>query len=351
MITRISESRADRLRRRADKVVAAGAFDQAIVALTRLAARGDRPDVDRQLVALRHRAFLESTHAAGLATWPPEPSARLQPDPRTGMVEIERDELTSAVVREGILRHGSLIVRGLFDPDASARLRDSIRCSFDAHDRYFDAPIAETGDDAWFSPFDPAADQGFEPIAREWVRSGGGVLAADSPRGLRLFLDECERAGVIDVLAGHLGERPALSVLKTTLRCVPPDVNSTEGWHQDGAFLGNSIRTVNVWVALSPCGVTAPSLDIVPGRLERLMATGTPGAAFDWSVARDLVDEVCPTTGPVRGIFGPGDAILFDEMNLHRTAATPEMTDDRYAIEAWFFAPSAYPMSQIPLAV
>jgi hypothetical protein len=29
-------------------------------------------------------------------------------------------------------------------------------------------------------------------------------------------------------------------------------------------------------------------------------------------------------------------------MNLHCTASDPSMTRDRYAIEAWFFAPSTY---------
>jgi hypothetical protein len=38
-------------------------------------------------------------------------------------------------------------------------------------------------------------------------------------------------------------------------------------------------------------------------------------------------------------------------MNLHCTAIAPGMTKDRYAIEAWFFAPSCYPMNQLPLMV
>jgi hypothetical protein len=48
-------------------------------------------------------------------------------------------------------------------------------------------------------------------------------------------------------------------------------------------------------------------------------------------------------------VFRPGDALLFDERNLHATACGPEMTENRYAIEAWFFAPSCYPADQVPL--
>ena len=43
------------------------------------------------------------------------------------------------------------------------------------------------------------------------------------------------------------------------------------------------------------------------------------------------------------------DVLLFDDLFLHRTAADPTMPRRRYAIETWFFAPSAYPEGQIPL--
>ena len=50
--------------------------------------------------------------------------------------------------------------------------------------------------------------------------------------------------GLTDLVAGYLGERPALSLEKWTLRRVPPTANTS--WHQDGAFLGETVRTVNV---------------------------------------------------------------------------------------------------------
>ena len=51
----------------------------------------------------------------------------------------------------------------------------------------------------------------------------------------------------------------------------------------------------------------------------------------------------------MRPVFEPGDALLFDNMLLHRTAADATMTQARYAIESWFFAPSRYPNDQLPL--
>ncbi|MEZ5167509.1 MAG: hypothetical protein R2695_13835 [Acidimicrobiales bacterium] len=47
--------------------------------------------------------------------------------------------------------------------------------------------------------------------------------------------------------------------------------------------------------------------------------------------------------------FREGDALLFDHLFLHRTGVTDAMTKERYAIESWFFAPSAYPGGQIPV--
>jgi hypothetical protein len=129
---------------------------------------------------------------------------------------------------------------------------------------------------------------------------------------------------------------------------VPVDTNTD--WHQDGAFLGRDVRTLNLWLCLSECGDDAPGLDMVPRRFDEVLATGTEGAFFDWAVAQDVVDAARGDVEIVRPHFAPGDALLFDHLFLHRTAAAPGMTRERHAIETWFFAPSAYPDGQIPLA-
>ena len=73
-----------------------------------------------------------------------------------------------------------------------------------------------------------------------------------------------------------------LSANKCTLRRVP--LTSNTDWHQDGAFLGRGIRALNVWVALTHCGVDAPGMDLLPRRLDHIVETGTGGAIFDWAV-------------------------------------------------------------------
>ena len=44
----------------------------------------------------------------------------------------------------------------------------------------------------------------------------------------------------------------------------------------------------------------------------------------------------------MRPVFDAGDALIFDHLNLHRTAIDPGMTRDRHAIETWLFSPSTY---------
>ena len=62
---------------------------------------------------------------------------------------------------------------------------------------------------------------------------------------------------------------------------------------------------------------------------------------YGWSVSDDLAQRTAGDPGWRRPTFRAGDALLFDEMMLHRTGADPSMPDTRYAIEMWFFAPSA----------
>ncbi len=132
------------------------------------------------------------------------------------------------------------------------------------------------------------------------------------------------------------GERAFLSIGKSTLRIVPPDAGA--GWHQDGSFLGPDIRTVNVWLALSDCGEDAPGLDVYPRRLNGLAETGTRGA-FDWWVVGDgVVEDMSQTAPVVAPVFKAGDAMLFDQLYLHRTGVRPGMTRERLAIGSWFFA-------------
>ena len=325
-----------------EKLIASGRLKEAIDALTDQNRRVPSVRIERRLVQLRHDAFFATTHDIPEGSWPPPTQDRF--GGLDGIPEINAVDLSAVTLRAGILGHGSLIVRGLLDLNRCNQLRESIPLSLAAC-----ADLVNGATDAknspWYWPLQVKAGLELEE-EREFI-DGVGVLAADAPRLLFDLLEAVESTNVPQVLTAYFGERPALSVKKTTLREVPPDTGGL--WHQDGAFLGEGIRSVNVWIALSPCGTDAASLDIVPRRLDHIVTTGTEGAIFDWAVSDQFAETAANGREIVRPIFEPGDAILFDEMNLHRTGAGPGLTKPRYAVEMWFFAPSTYPMAQIPL--
>jgi hypothetical protein len=330
--------------RTASELERAGRGYEAVEVLMEANRRLSDPELERVLVLTRHAALVDAERGPGFDTWP-----RDLPDPFqgvTGPPEVDLPALDADLLGGAIVNHGCLIVRGLAEPDEARRLTESIDRAFDACDaRNSGTPLEQTA--PWFVPFNPRPEYPLTVGERWWVRNGGGVWTADSPRLMFEVLDLLERKGLRDVLTGYLGERPGLSVKKCTLRRVPVDTGTD--WHQDGAFLGPGIRTVNVWLTLTDCGEDAPGLDIVPKRLD-LLETGTEGAQFDWSVGPGVVERVSTDTGVARPLFRAGDALLFDERHLHRTGVSPGMTVERYAIETWFFAPSHYPEPQVPIA-
>jgi hypothetical protein len=306
-------------------------------------------EAEERLVDLRHRAFGELGGAAAPQPDPEPVPARPAPEDG-GLPAIAASELTPERLAGAISSHGAVIVRGLVGTAEAAELVAGIDRAFDAQAAALSgAPESETT--PWYREFVPTEEAApAVSIGRGFLKSGSGVMTSDSPRMLFDLLETFERAGLRDVISGYLGERPALSVNKGTLRRAKPDVG-TAWWHQDGAFLGSDIRAINVWLSLTPSGVDAPGMELVPKRLDGIVETGTKGADFDWSVGDEVVAEACggPFAWPT---FEAGDALLFDHLCLHRTGVNAEMTATRYATETWFFAPSAYPnpLEQVPLA-
>ena len=237
------------------------------------------------------------------------------------------------------LQHGSLLVHGAIRPDEADSLAHAIDRAFAEQER------GDTAS-AWYFPLEVEPDDAAR-LGRKWVRGGGGVLMADSPRVLSDVLDLYSRLGLRSVVTEYLGSRPVLSANKCTLRRVSTRRNGD--WHQDGAFLGRGIRAINLWLTLTACGVDAPSLDVVPRRLDDIVPTGTGGANFDWAVGPEVAQHLAGDAGVTRPRFDAGDVLLFDDLFLHRTGADPAMTRDRHAVEMWCFAADAYPEGQVPL--
>jgi Phytanoyl-CoA dioxygenase (PhyH) len=326
----------------ADRLAHDGRGLDAIERLTTANRSGRDDRIERHLVMLRHDVFPSLRRLSPGELIPDVVRAEAQ----APLSATNPGDLDVATLRRGLAHHGCVLVRSLISPERADAFARGIDRALDA----FDGCEASGSEAAspWFVPFAPPSAGQFAWRRRGWVRASGGLWTADSPRMLFELTELVEDTGIAALIEAYFGERPALSANKCTLRRVPTDTNTN--WHQDGAFLGRDVRSLNLWLALSPCGVDAPGLDIVPQRFDEILPTGTEGALFDWSVSPQVVEDAAG--GPEAILspeFGPGDALLFDHMFLHRTGVKPGMTRERWAIESWFFAPSSYPDGQIPL--
>jgi hypothetical protein len=326
----------------AEKLEGQGRLLEAIDLLSAANRERRDPELEVRLVRLRRDALGQVQRPAGRRRWPPRVRDRFRDV--DGIPDIPATQLAPKLVRSAIFHHGGLLVRGLISPARVEQLVGDIDRAFAAYDAQASG-AADAALTQWFRPFEP-----LEPafVPRPWLREGGAVLAVDSPPALFDVIEAFEEVGIGRLVTGFLGQRPILLGQKCTLRRASTTEHFAD-WHQDGSFMGAHIRSLDLWTALSHCGVDAPGLDIVPERIDHIIDTGTGDATYDWGVAGSLV-EAASQTEIVRPVFEPGDAILFDHFLVHRTAVDPEMTRDRYAIEAWFAAASHYPTDQLPIA-
>jgi hypothetical protein len=306
-------------------------FEQ-IEALTEENRRSRSPELERKLVGLRHQAGVElcSRASNGAEVIAPDYEALKDDSP---LPEIQPDELTAGLVRAAMLSHGAVLIRGLVDAEDSTRLRDEIERAYQTREE-------GAGADAYYEEFDPPDQQ----LQRGFVKNSG-IWAADSPRLMFEMLDTFDRVGLQRVAREYLGEPPAVTLQKCTLRKALPEESQHARWHQDGAFLGEfgRVRALNVWLSLSHCGDDAPGMDLVPRRLDHIVPSGTDGVRHDWIVSSQKAEEAAAGLPIIRPIFEAGDVLLFDELYLHSTATNASMSNPRYAIECWFFGPSAFP--------
>jgi hypothetical protein len=314
----------------------AGRYSDAIELLTSVNRKNKSRDIERELLALRSDGFLAGAWQTEVPEWPSQVDDQFGAE---GIPEIGANGINATSIRSGIENHGSLIVRNMITPSQVSLLRDNIDrvlASYDAVEAGSDDPELE----GWYEPFgrDPDRD-------RDTKRSKGAMLTVDSPPALFDLLEVFEACGLSAAIREFFGEPPMLLTRKGTLRLVPHDA-ATGGWHQDGGFLGEDIRSLNVWIALSDCGMTAPGMDIVGKRLPGIVKTGSNFA--QWATNPKAAQEAGEGFTE-RPVFAAGDAIIFDHLCLHRTAADPGMTDRRYAIETWLMAPSTYKEMGVPI--
>lgn len=327
-----------------------GDWAQALAALTRANIQRPSADVQQQLIDWRIEAGRSLPAPPESA---PRVTAPLGAAGSVGIPEIAPSELSAARVREAVYSSGALIVRGLLKPPTVETLRQQIERVVGARENPDLFPPVES-QAAWYvrSPEAWGAPSQFFRRPGQTVESSS-IWVADSPRMACELLALYESLGLPALLASYFGEPARLSVKKWVLRKMAPKKNGNAGWHQDGRFLGEDIRSLNLWLALSDCGgdAPAPGMDLLVDGPREIHPTGTDGAWFDWTVGPERVARLAREASIVQPRFAPGDALLFDQYSLHRTALEDHHSAVRYAIEAWFFAASTAPARQQPLFI
>ncbi|CAA0110849.1 Uncharacterised protein [Halioglobus japonicus] len=265
--------------------------------------------------------------------------------------EVAAAEFKLEHLRAAIADHGALIVRNMFPQSAVDTL---IR----AADRVIDA-CADTTADVPISAYHNPPDN-LKTImpnkareltnTRSFHRDSGSAMCVEAPSVAEALLQLYEKQGIKQLMTEYLKEPPCLSAKKWVLRRSKLPV-AEAGWHQDGAFMGTNLNSLNMWLPLNECGGTtgAPGLDVVPQRLYEIASA--EGAQFNWSVSDSLVtDRFAENQAVMMPEFNAGDAFFFDHLYLHRTQYREDFTKLRYAVETWFFGASGFPKNQIPLA-
>jgi hypothetical protein len=264
--------------------------------------------------------------------------------------EVDAKEFSVNSLRDAVASHGALIVRNMFS-----------KTSTDALIQAADKVIGACAD-ADASP--PASAYHNPPTnlrtimpnkdrelgnTRNFHRTSGSVMCVEAPSVAESLLQFYEAYGLKELVGEYLGEPPCLTVKKWVLRRSMLPV-AEAGWHQDGAFMGTNINSINMWIPLNECGgaTGAPGMDVVPRRLTEIATS--KGAQFEWSVSDAQATDGLSKGQPLMPVFNEGDAFFFDHFYLHRTQYRTDFTKLRYAVETWFFGESTFPKNQIPLA-
>ena len=310
----------------ADAAERGGDLFEAIDRLTR--ADREHPDavLEHRLVSMRHRAFERLDPTPGFATWPPAPADGAG-GPGGTIPEVAPSELTADVLRHHIITDGCVLVRGLADAPTVEMLVDGIDRALNEWAGLRRPFLRATGS-PWFDPLE-IDEPARSALGRTWVTNSGGLLTADSPRMLFLLLEALEEAGMREVVHGYLGERPALSANKCTLRRVQVDTNSAAGTRtarsSDRASVpstsGSRSRSA---ASMRPDSTWCPGASITSSRPARGGLLRLGGRPRCRRIARAGDADRSSRSSM------PATLLIFDDLFLHRTAVEPE--HDRTAL-------------------
>lgn len=241
-----------------------------------------------------------------------------------GLPEITADELTGSTLAAALLYHGGLLVRGLYRATHLERLAELV-------------------------------------ASQEEANRGDNAPLSCTPFTFFSLLEIYRESGLLPAVASYLDGQPLLLAERTKLRHnrVERDAFAAIPWHQDINFFGKRSYAVNCWAAVTSCGTRNPGLGIIPLSVEQrfgwkeedgIAPLGYAQAYAKTNATNDFDEllEKCPAVYPG---LEPGDALLFDEMTVHRTAAKAWELSEQIVTVSWFFRPAGFPEWGTPLAV
>jgi hypothetical protein len=277
--------------------------------------------------------------------------------------EIAASELTVDSLKKAIREKGCLIVRNFFDTDEVREMRTYVDHAFSINDnrstfvhKYLSKQV-DLEEVLEKTRADIEEKRKANPTYTNTVKAGPTLhrplgnksyLTAQTPMVTEKLFKLYEKRQLKTLLRNYFNNEPCVSVYKWVMRrSGPPE--AAHDFHQDGAFMGDEISSLNCWIPLSDCGAgyELHGMDIVPVRMMSAFAKGT--GALKWTISPQSVIEKYSEESIVTPTFKAGDLFFFDHLLVHRTQCSPTTSSKRYAIETWFFDSGNFPKNQIPL--
>ncbi len=176
------------------------------------------------------------------------------------------------------------------------------------------------------------------------ARSESSTPLTQLPLDAAAVLQAIANSGAAAPLVQALGPAPWCNLAQSWLRTGRP----AHHWHQDGAlrhdFLAHAGQPVpadaalqmrTLWIALTPCGENAPSLQWVEAVL--------PGLLSPPELTPEAVAARFGAGALQHAVLQAGDALLFDGLCLHCTHLRPAMQRPRRSLELRFFGAETRP--------
>ncbi len=249
---------------------------------------------------------------------------------------INATDLTPGIFEVLMKRHSCVLVRNLFGISDVLEMRGVVEQTY----RRYDQQMAEIAAGRPATDFSHTEAEGFNQDRETLAgfRQFGSLVLSYSPMAFGVISTILSRSLVKTCIEEYFKQPIGLSMNSSSVRLAETNSLVRRVFHQDGNFLGGAdAETINCWIALDPCGETAPGLEVFPQRVNELLPAGEAGAVTIWEIAENVAYERMGAENAWIPTFRPGDAFVFDHLHVHRTHMTEAMTRNRYAVESWMF--------------